>query len=644
MLRRTSVSALRTRLIHSISTNGKCAASNLNKSISRASFSTGQCLNGGSYHGKKFQQIHQDEGEISHSDRLKMGGRLAAEAFRQEELIQDDEYSFEDDKVELANPEQFEHQQNKVETEQEEIEEGDTPWYLREDESSKLDTPIFKTEIPEIPNDAPSNIEPILKFAAEELGLDELKIFDIRNRQDIPASAHIDYMILSTGKSERHIQNAVDELSAFLKKEFKITPFVEGLLKANSIQRQKKRMKRKARKGTYIDLEYGVGPNSWVMVDTKTNGVCFHVLTQQRREAVNLEYLWCKPEEREQYKKIGVTKQVDDNVDSIFHGLQRRNYSTSRSEVVGDEMAIQQFQIGDLNSFDGLKLTNPTSFLKHVIDDLNSKSLEEAQQEYSQFDNAKVEFFNNAFPIIPTRQDFELRYEFYSTLNKILPDFYPFDKLTTILMEQSSAGEFITKPQFDQFFQDLILVQQPPAGEIITQQEFNELFKWKFSNLTKILKIMDLQSNVEINNDFLKNLLLLSSQCYNEAHINDVPISRSFKILLDLYHNNQPDYTLIYLILSTFGKDQKYSNFQDYWENNLPIYKAQGKHIELDTRPWFILIQVLSELDKGKLNEWFINSQLPRLIENKVIIDTDMKQQIHKIMDSFGVPELKNTI
>ncbi|CAM9022237.1 unnamed protein product [Wickerhamomyces anomalus] len=189
-------------------------------------------------------------------------------------------------------------------------------------------------------------------------------------------------------------------------------------------------------------------------------------------------------------------------------------------------------------------------------------------------------------------------------------------------MEQSSAGEFITKPQFDQYFQDLILVQQPPKGEIITQQEFNELFKWKFSNLTKILKIMDLQSNVEINNDFLKNLLLLSSQCYNEAHINDVPIPRSFKILLDLYHNNQPDYTLIYLILSTFGKDQKYSNFQDYWENNLPIYNVQDNHIELDTRPWFILIQVLDELDKGKLNEWFINSQLPRLIENKVIIDT----------------------
>lgn len=646
MLKNSGVSAFRSSFV-------RISASRLYKPCSSRALSASRTIEKLDDKNSK----KQSDDDIAHVDHLKMGGRLAAEAFRQEELLDDEEYSFEDEKVELAEEISLESKfardgeqaqalgsSGKVEVEQEEVAEGDVPWYLRAEESSKLESPIFKTELPEIPEGSPASVEPILKFASEELGLEDFKIFDITGREDIPASSYVDYMIVSTGKSEKHIQNAVDELAAFLKNKFKTVPYVEGLLKANSMKRQKKRMKRKARKGDFVDLEYGVGPNSWVMVDTRLDGICFHVLTTQRRESTNLELLWCKPEEKAMYAPRATNSTVSDHVDSIFHGLQRRFYSTGRTEVSGVELAIQQFQIGDLKSFADTRLENSLDFLRHIIDDLNAKSFANAQEELASPDNKTVEFFNNAFPIMPTREHFQLRYEFFSILNKILPEVYPLETLTTILIEQSSAGDFITEAQFNEYVEDLIVAKTATYQEqLLRDSDMNELFRWKFANLTKILKIMDLQNTRAIDSEFITKLLLLSSQRIT-SNKKAVPVSKHFKILLDLFKDKELDNSTIYIVLSNMGKAQDVKYFSKFWEHRLPTYVSGSNSFELDARPWFVLVQVLHELQSGKLNDWFLTSQLQVLIDSKVVITSEMKKQIFQIMDSHDAGYMKRLL
>jgi len=545
---------------------------------------------------------------------------------------------------ETPDAKEVELENQKVEVEEEEVEEGDIPWYMREEESSKLDTPIFKAEIPELPEGSPASLQPILEHAAKVLGFDNIKIFDIRDRNDLYASAHLDFMVIVSGKSEKHIQNAVDEFNTYLKHEFDTVPHIEGLLKANSIKRQRSRMKKKAKRGSIVDTEYGVGPNSWVMIDTGVDSIALHVMTKERREFVNLEYLWCKPEEKELYKKkISHVESAD--VDSIFHGLQRRFYSTE-VEIDLFSKATQQLQLGD---FEGLRKISEeiqhdnemsAKISQYIINEVSSMEIGEAREVLGSSDNKYVEFFNELFPVAPSLQHWDLKVQFYSILNGVDSETYPLEKVANILVHQAAAGEPISRKQLDDFIWLSISITKVTSDDSIRSlKEVNKTFKYVLDNLSKLLRIWDIQTQGEIDEQLMIQLLLLSSQePLNTSTTEPIIISSAFKKIHELFHQNTtPSNNVIHIVLKTLANAHDYQYFWKCWED-LKSYEATSNEVIYDIRPWAILIDVVEKANLGKLNEAFINEQIPTMIENEVEITDEMKVKIYQIMDNYGAP------
>ncbi|GME93878.1 unnamed protein product [[Candida] boidinii] len=60
---------------------------------------------------------------------------------------------------------------------------SDLPWYMRPEESPTISSPLRQIEIPDLPQNSPQTLKQIIEFTANELGIINLQIFDLRNIQ-----------------------------------------------------------------------------------------------------------------------------------------------------------------------------------------------------------------------------------------------------------------------------------------------------------------------------------------------------------------------------------------------------------------------------------------------------------------------------
>ncbi|CAK7895918.1 ATPase synthesis protein 25, mitochondrial [[Candida] anglica] len=209
----------------------------------------------------------------------------------------------------------------------------ETPWYLRNDTASPLNQ-TFDEPLPEIPENSPQSITPFLELLSKKFGLIDLKLFDLTNQPEHQDSV-ADYMIVCTGKSEKHIYKAANELRMYIKHNHGIVPKLEGFVTNAAKNANYRRMLRRARKGPMAtDNEYGTPANSWIMCDTDVDGICIHILTADRRLELNLESLWdgsVDPENRE-FTSIRSAPKNNLTNDDLFIGI-RREYHT-RAKVM----------------------------------------------------------------------------------------------------------------------------------------------------------------------------------------------------------------------------------------------------------------------------------------------------------------------
>lgn len=204
-----------------------------------------------------------------------------------------------------------------------------SPWYLNPEESSITSSPLNQIEIPQMPTNHPETLENLVNYLAHELGIDDLKIFDMRNKsndESIEGAYDIsDFMVIGTGKSTKHLQKASSELEFYIKHNLHKLPSIEGILKSGKLAKYHRRLQRKGKTApNYFKHDYGSSPNTWVMTDTKTDGIFIHMLTKDRRRDLNLEFLWADPSEKHLYKKTMRHIVSDD----IFSGI--RYFHTSR--------------------------------------------------------------------------------------------------------------------------------------------------------------------------------------------------------------------------------------------------------------------------------------------------------------------------
>lgn len=529
-----------------------------------------------------------------------------------------------------------------VDKSKEEAEESeDIPWYLRSEESSTLSTPIFKAEMPEIPTDSPEFVEPIVRSLID-LGLDDLKLFDLRGREEeLPLAQNMSFALVCQGKSPKHIQNAAEQLSTLLKKNHDIIPFVEGLIKPNSTLRMKRRLKQKKPVN-----DFGLGVNSWVMVDTQL-GLMINLLTPERRKQVNLEYLWCTPEERPLYEPKGEIDTTDS--DSVFAGIFRRFYSTTPTDVPFEVKAVQCFQLSDFNTFE--KEIVPTlradpsralSVLDTLITSLKSTDVNTlvgvSDEEATNKSKEIFTFINACTPTTPSASHWDKRFEAISILSTIFPHEVPVRHLTNSLILQAGSGVSITEKQLGEFIDTISmnLVLSPPS-KIMNQAEVDHASRAKLDQFSRVMEVYGAQERGQLSDEVVLKVLKLGTQQHMYLRTDEiVPVSGVFDVLLDLFGQRYPSLEIVEFVLVTYLKANETGKFWKFWDSLHEYSVTQdGEGVIVDNRPWALLTDLLVENDYEKFIEELLNRRLPEAVDLGAPVTDELKENVTTIINRF---------
>ena len=198
-----------------------------------------------------------------------------------------------------------------------------TPWYLQVETPKRHLQSLGDHQIlPELPEDSPPLLEPLLEQVSSELGMDDIALLDLRNLDPPPALGANLVMLLATARSEKHLHVSADRLCRWLRSSYNLKPFADGLLGRNEL---KLKMRRKARRAKLFS---NVGVNEPEPEDDgiRTGWVCVNIgpvkaasplrsgpidppivgfggaigqvriviqlLTEKKREEMDLEGLW----------------------------------------------------------------------------------------------------------------------------------------------------------------------------------------------------------------------------------------------------------------------------------------------------------------------------------------------------------------
>lgn len=203
------------------------------------------------------------------------------------------------------------------------------PWYLQvQDPVKRPENPLAaRQRIPDLPDHPPDLLQPLLNHVSVELGMDDLCLLDLRSLDPPPALGANLMMIVGTARSEKHLHVSADRLCRWLRTEYKLRPYADGLLGRNEL---KLTMRRKAKRSRLLssvgakptgetEIDDGIR-TGWVCVNigrveggelpeqvekvqraegivgfgARTDGcsIVVQMLTEEKREELDLEKLW----------------------------------------------------------------------------------------------------------------------------------------------------------------------------------------------------------------------------------------------------------------------------------------------------------------------------------------------------------------
>ena len=215
-----------------------------------------------------------------------------------------------------------------------------TPWYLQVDMPQRASNPLLeRQQIPELPSEPPPLLKPMLEHVSIDLGLDDLTIFDLREIDPPPALGANLIMVLGTARSEKHLHVSAERFCRWLKTAHKLNPYADGLMGRGELKLRLRRKLRRARLlssvgssqtsatddglrtgwicvnvGTVQDGRASVGDLStqhgYVGFGSEAEGakVVIQMLTQEKREELDLEELWGNMVKRHERKKNRISK------------------------------------------------------------------------------------------------------------------------------------------------------------------------------------------------------------------------------------------------------------------------------------------------------------------------------------------------
>ncbi|KAL4892282.1 hypothetical protein BDV59DRAFT_193798 [Aspergillus ambiguus] len=204
------------------------------------------------------------------------------------------------------------------------------PWYLREEPPVSDAAVSSRDQIPDLPADSPAILADILEYTFKDLGLDDLKLIDLRGLETPPALGANVIMIIGTARSVKHLNVSADRMCRWLRSTWKLSPYADGLLGRNELKIKLRRKARRARLAsrsgtTFDDKDDGI-TTGWICVnagvveestvseqkDERFEGfgktvrgtrVVVQMFTEEKRTEVDLETLWQRTLDRAEREK-----------------------------------------------------------------------------------------------------------------------------------------------------------------------------------------------------------------------------------------------------------------------------------------------------------------------------------------------------
>lgn len=517
--------------------------------------------------------------------------------------------------VALTSKSEWTHQSIRLYSTADGVKEADSenvPWYLRPEESSTSDE--YQKPMPELPEQCPDTLERIVELMHNKLGITDISIFDKRDQEleDVGMDLAKDFILIGTGKSDRHLQKATQELMGYIKHELgnEKLPRVEGFSKVSSILKKERKLRRKLKKNTGYHFEdYGVPMNSWIMVDCDHNvgNMSIHFITQERREALNLELLWCNPEDKHLYKRV--RKPLIN--DSIFAGLRRFH-------------SLNQPRFPSVTDFITRNYSTTTAFgvLSATLDNLRNMKLVDAETVVLQ--DKFVPDFINLLPETPTSKSLDLEFQFYKTLHQISPEKYEFEQLDQLLLKK--VANSLVDITTDDLIEYIVLLMESPKfsrnesidklSQLVSIVEPNEtLFKdWEVEILPYVLAMMSNFNNPNFvkPRDVLDNINHFDKFGYNETKFSVKP--HVYGIFEFLNSRNYPfldsdkSQMLLVTFLTIFGNSHNYNKFYEALDQ---VYNPAS--MTPDRRPWEFVISYIYKTGSLKQYSYFIDTIYPQI-------------------------------
>ncbi|CUM49319.1 ATPase synthesis protein 25, mitochondrial [Debaryomyces fabryi] len=511
--------------------------------------------------------------------------------------------------------------------------EESVPWYLRDDSSSPL-LETKKVELPVVPDHAPTTVQTFLELLSDEYGLEDIELFDLTQlgpeNEYHADNQPSDYMIICTGKSEKHIYKASNELRTYIKHNFELIPKIEGMASNSKTPAARRRMLRRARKGPLAtDNDYGRTPNSWVMCDTAVNNICIHILTESRRDELNLESLWCREEDIEKYSR---SESAAEESDDIFIGIRRFHTMTPFA---------RHYQQTRLYSSSSSNEALEASLHKLSVGNLTTEDLKQ------QIKSFEADFHD------PSIKDYNTRFNFYRSIHIQNPDVVSFDELTFILLDKYSSLKIILNNDIDvskERIQDTVdfmklLIDSPEIRrqfDLSNSKGVNayadELYDTLSQFLSTLFRFSKEQIDISRHPEFLPLLWRLSfvqkkdtvigsrmidDIIYQEGDIPNLPGQPSIfqaknraRDILDLinYYNQKIDENALptnsfkELLLFTYGNAGDWAKFWNTWEVSFNLLNNSKIDSKSSIKNWVRLIVYLAIRNDRSAIVYFLNN------------------------------------
>ena len=242
------------------------------------------------------------------------------------------------------------------------------PWYLQVDPPERESTSLYQRQkLPDTPLDSPPLLQPMLEHIFIDLGLDDVTLFDLRNVDPPPALGANLMMVICTARSEKHLNVSADKFCQWMKNTHQITPYADGLLGRGEL---KLKLKRKAKRARILSR---VGSSETKQVDDgiRTGWICvtaenledgrpipafqrssddyvgfgseeggakvvIQMLTQEKREELDLEDLWGKTMQRHERRQDRITQSSEDSASQQEVG----QVSLSEEDTIADRSPV----------------------------------------------------------------------------------------------------------------------------------------------------------------------------------------------------------------------------------------------------------------------------------------------------------------